>query len=296
MSDVEKYQDPARHSLAVWAQEADAAHTLATALCQTNFVPAAYKGKPADATACLLKGAELGLSPLAALSSINVIQGTPALSAMAMRALVQSQGHRIWIEESGDKKAVARGQRKGEEIIHESTWTIQRAERLGLTGKSNWKSQPEAMLIARATSEVARLVAADSLLGVGYSVEELTDDAPAPPPRTVKRAPVEPPPPTAELTGHEAVIDEAVKAVANVQSSLGGEVIDAEVVETGPPAEVMTQPQRAALHASFKEAGITDRTRRLAYASEVVGRTLATSAELTRQEASDVIDALKGDK
>jgi hypothetical protein len=58
----------------------------------------------------------------------------------------------------------------------------------------------------------------------------------------------------------------------------------------------MTQPQRAALHASFKEAGITDRTRRLAYASGVVGRTLATSAELTRQEASDVIDALKGDK
>ena len=281
MSDVEKYQEPVRHnSLAVWAHEADAAHKLATALCQTEFAPKHYRGKPGEATAALLKGAELGLSPLAALASINVIQGTPALSAMAMRALVQSQGHRIWVAESSDKKAVARGQRRGEEIVHESVWTMSRAERLGLTGKDNWRKQPEAMLIARATSEVARLVAADSLLGVGYSVEELTDEAPPEPPKTVRRA---------VRAAEPAAIEAEPTPVEVVAEVLGGEVIEPDE----PPADVMTQPQRAALHVAFKEAGITDRAKRLNYASEVVGRTLATSAELTKREASDVIDALK---
>jgi len=41
------------------------------------------------------------------------------------------------------------------------------------------------------------------------------------------------------------------------------------------------------------DLGITDRKARLNYASDVVGRTLATSAELTKAEASDVIDALE---
>ena len=39
----------------------------------------------------------------------------------------------------------------------------------------NWKKQPGAMLVARATSEACRLVAADAILGIGYSSEEIAD-------------------------------------------------------------------------------------------------------------------------
>jgi hypothetical protein len=207
-------------------------------------------------------------------------QGTPALTAQALRAVVQANGHTVWIEKSSDTEAVARGRRKGEDVTHESRWTIKRAERLGLTNKDNWRKQPEAMLIARATSEICRLVASDAILGVGYSVEELTDDAPAAPPKTVRR--------TVNAEGPPAIEAAEPTPVEVVAEVLGGEVIEPDA-----PADVMTQPQRAALHVAFKEAGITDRTKRLAYASEVVGRTLATSAELTKAEASDVIDALK---
>ncbi len=34
-----------------------------------------------------------------------------------------------------------------------SVWTIERAQQMGLLGKDQWKKQPDAMLVARATSE-----------------------------------------------------------------------------------------------------------------------------------------------
>jgi hypothetical protein len=66
-------------------------------------------------------------------------------------------------------------------------WTIDRAQKLGLTGKDNWKKQPESMLIARATSEVCRRIAADALLGLPYSVEEIADTVETEPQRTARR-------------------------------------------------------------------------------------------------------------
>jgi hypothetical protein len=90
---------------------------------------------------------------------------------------------------------------------------MDRAEKLGLTSRKgeNWKRQPIAMLIARATSECARLVAPETLLGLPYSAEELADGAfddaapdmpaangKAPARRTAqrRRQPETPPPPT----------------------------------------------------------------------------------------------------
>lgn len=309
MSEIELHQPAA--NLVAWAEEARAAHALATSICSTSFA-GAYKGKPQDATAAILKGAEIGLTPLASISAIHLIQGTPALSAMALRALVQSQGHHIWIEKSTDKECVAKGRRKDDpaDVEHVSRWTIARAERLGLTGKDNWRKQPEAMLIARATSEIARMVAADALLGIGYSVEELTDQEPAPPAKTVRRVGIAatdpdgtravkaaPPHATTSAIAEDVHLPElpaAVStdansdAVATVEATLGGEVID-----DGTPADVMSQAQRAKLHAAYRDAGITDRAKKLNYAIAVIGRDIASSAELTKAEAGDVIDALE---
>ncbi|MBQ1164468.1 hypothetical protein KBZ21_41525, partial [Streptomyces sp. A73] len=42
----------------------------------------------------------------------------------------------------------------------------------------NYKTQPQNMLLARATAECARLIAADVLMGMPYSAEELADAQP----------------------------------------------------------------------------------------------------------------------
>ena len=57
----------------------------------------------------------------------------------------------------------------------------------------------------------------------------------------------------------------------------------------------VTQDQLKALHASFNDAGITDRDARLDYCRNLIGREITTSNELTKAEASRVIEALKQD-
>lgn len=164
---------PGTTALMQWAQEADLAYQMAQKLAATSFVPQSLRGKPGDITAAILAGSELGLKPMATLKSIDVIQGTPALRAHAMRAVVQKQGHEIELVESTDTRCVMRGRRKGSETWQTVEWTIQRAAQMKLTEKAEWKKQPQNMLVARATGELCRLIAADALHGMPYVSEEL---------------------------------------------------------------------------------------------------------------------------
>lgn len=171
---VATYQPaPADNDLMAWVRDAERIENIANKLANTAFVPATLRGKPVEITAALLAGMELGLPPMAALRSMDVIQGTPALRAHAMRGLVQSKGHEIELIESTPDRCVMRGRRKGADDWQPVTWTIQRAAQLGLTGKPEWKKQPQTMLIARATGELCRLIAADALYAMPYAAEEL---------------------------------------------------------------------------------------------------------------------------
>lgn len=186
--------------LETWAFDLWQAKQIADRLVSTSFVPRTYSGRADEAAAAIMTGREIGLSPLAALRAIDIIQGTPAMRAITLRALVQSSGHEIWVEESTATRAVVRGRRRGSDKVETSEWSIDRARSMQLLGKDNWKKQPTAMLLARATSELARLIAADVLLGLPYSVEELDDVeqpeakqeslAPKRSTRTARRAPL----------------------------------------------------------------------------------------------------------
>lgn len=155
-----------------WAQAAEAAHGLAKALVHTSFVPKQYQGANAvgDATAAILFGAEVGLSPVTALQSIYVVHGSPEMYARAMVALALAHGHEIWTESESDTAVTVCGRRAGSDFIERVEWTIKRAERAGYAAgpKSNplYRSQPRVMLWARAASDVARRVAADVMAGI----------------------------------------------------------------------------------------------------------------------------------
>jgi hypothetical protein len=199
-------------ALMLWAMDAQEAYKVAISLVKTSFVPQTLRGKPEEAAAAILTGQEIGLSPMAALRSIDIIQGTPAMRAHALRGLVQSRGHEVWVEAASPTGAVVKGRRKGEQQVQESRWDIERAKGLKLLDKPNWKSQPQAMFVARATSELCRLVASDVLLGLPYSIEELDDAEPEPTvavKRTVKRqqAPTVEAPPLDDLTPPEPAQD-----------------------------------------------------------------------------------------
>jgi hypothetical protein len=170
--------------LQAWAAEARAASQIASSLARTTFVPMSMRGQHTDpdtaheitvgnVTAAILSGQELGLQPMASLRSMDIIQGVPALRAHAMRGLVQSHGHDVEVVSATPQKVVMRGKRKGKSRWQTVEWDLDRARLLGLTGKNEWKKQPQTMLTARATGEICRLIASDVLFAMPYAAEEL---------------------------------------------------------------------------------------------------------------------------
>lgn len=160
------------------AQAMSAAYELASKLANTALVPAMYQKKPDDATAAILYGAELGLNPIQSLQQIFVVQGKPAIYARTMVALLKTRGYLIETIESTDTSVTVRGTDPQTGIVEESTWTIDRAKKAGYTSNKKYDSDPQAMLYAKAATEVARKIAPDVLLGIAHSREELELDAP----------------------------------------------------------------------------------------------------------------------
>ena len=163
--------------LAAWAGAMGDAMTLAKGLAGTAFVPSHFQGKPADTAVAIMKGAALGLDPVAALESIYVISGKPALYARSMVALVLARGHEVWTEEADATSVTVRGRRHGSSHVEEPTWHTSRVKAAGLDRNRQYAAHPEAMLYARAAADVCRRIAPDVLAGLSYGVEELQEPA-----------------------------------------------------------------------------------------------------------------------
>jgi hypothetical protein len=152
------------------------AWVLAQKIAATEFVPPPLRGKPEAVLACILAGHEAGISPMQSLAKIHVIEGKPAMAAELMRALVLQHGHDIHFTETGNTRVTVTGARRGSERpATQITYTLDDAKRAGLADKPNWRRYPRAMLTARATAELCRMLFPDVLAGISYTIEELTD-------------------------------------------------------------------------------------------------------------------------
>jgi hypothetical protein len=155
------------------AADMDAAYRIAEVLCRTSFAPQHFRGKPEEATVAILYGQGIGMDPQTALQNLYVISGKPALYARAMVAIVLGAGHEVWTEVSTDECVTVCGKRKGTENVERAEWTIERAKKAGYTTNKKYQTDPQAMLYARASGDIARHIAPDALLGMAYNVEEL---------------------------------------------------------------------------------------------------------------------------
>lgn len=145
----------------------------------TEFVPPGLRGNLPAILACVATGRELGIGDMVALKSIHIIDGKATFSAELMVQLVRRRGHSITGEVS-DGSATVTGTRADNGDTMTATWTTQMAERAGLLSKQNWRKYPEAMLWARAASQLCRMLFADCFAGATYTPEELEDSGPEP--------------------------------------------------------------------------------------------------------------------
>lgn len=266
--------------LVEWAEGLAAAHRIASALCVTAFAPAHFKNKPEEAAAAILYGAEIGFTPTQALQNLYVIGGKPAMYARPMVALVQGAGHDVWTEEKSDESVTVCGRRRGSEHVTRETWTTARAQRAGYTSNKKYQTDPQAMLYARAASDVCRQIAADVLAGIGYTVEEM------------------------QLTEPDEEAKAKPRGMSAVRAAVKPEP-DPEPQADEVTGEVVEEPSKAATAQMFALFGERDdmpdgrttegRAYRLDYCSQVLGREVASSKDLSADDVSAIIDQLQAD-
>ena len=155
----------------------------------SGLAPKGIQSREAIFTAIQM-GLEVGLTPMAALQNIAVINGRPSIWGDAQLAIVRGTGQvevfDEWFEQGGkrlprnpvtytdDTAAVCRVKRRGYEP-NEVSFSVADAKTAGLWGKDGpWRQYPFRMLRFRARSFALRDQFGDALKGI-LSAEELRD-------------------------------------------------------------------------------------------------------------------------
>ena len=171
--------------------QADVLGPTALVAAASSLAPDALRGKPHDALIVLMAGRELGLQPMQSMRMLRVIKGNVTMAADATVALVRRSGDCVeWrLVESTAQRATYTTRRKGDTEPTTLTWTIEQAQRAGLTGGTGWRSYPEAMLRARCAAALARIVYPDLVAGI-YDPDELAQPLEQPKPAPIVEQPV----------------------------------------------------------------------------------------------------------
>lgn len=187
---------------------------LSRGVASTEFVPRGIRctcGKPNDCScggvartsAAILAGRELGLPPMTGLSATHVIEGSVGISAEMMRSLILQAGHEVEVLEFSRTACRIRGRRAGSEVWTEASFTIQEAAQTivfiskakgwgPLSEKPQYQSWPAEMLLARATTRLARMVFPDVIHGMrsNEELQDMTEGEEAPPQVEAPSAPM----------------------------------------------------------------------------------------------------------
>lgn len=204
---------------------------MAQAVHAASMAPKGFT-KPEQIMVAMMHGMEVGLTPMAALQSIAVVNGMPTIWGDGALGLVRASGllDDFAEEVTGDGMAMVatctvRRVRQRSPVVR--TFSAEDAKRAGLWGKSGpWQSYPRRMLQMRARSYALRDGFADVLRGL-HVHEEARDITPYSETHTV---------PSERVT--IAALEAQAEDVADVDPETG------EVAPSEPeaPEETVSQP------------------------------------------------------
>lgn len=155
---------------------------LADGLARSSMVPPDFRNKPDNVMVALSAGMPLGLSPLACVASVAVINGRPTLWGDAVMAQVLAHPSLVSIKEEatgdiekGDRAwsiTITREIRKGTEQTITRTFSVADAKKANLWKKAGpWSNYPDRMIYNRARAFALRDLFADVLAGVSLAAD-----------------------------------------------------------------------------------------------------------------------------
>lgn len=303
-----------------WAQEFADVYRVSEALAKTPFVPKEMMGKTADVAAAIMRGRELGLDPFDALGSVYVVHGRVGYYAEFMRRRIIQAGHKFRVVESTDSRCIVEGTRAGDSEASRATFTAEQAKKAGI----NLGNYPADKLLARATSRLCRQHFPDVLAG-SVIAEDLmdglipTDDVAEPAPvkkataaiqrkratAPAKAASTQPPDAPKKSAQPDPDLDDLLdepeptpapapaEPTVDDTDALLDDAIEAETVEVPEPVELITAAQLKKLAILLRQGGFDTREASHAFVATAVNREIGSAKELTKDEASTVIDILE---
>ncbi|OZG52787.1 recombinase RecT [Pseudoscardovia suis] len=247
---------------------------MAKALSHSAMFAKRFNGNPADVLGAVMLGKSMGIEPISALTSINVINGTPTASAMLIAALIRRAGHRIDYQRDEKRLVVSCTITRADDGSSVTeTWSMDRAKRMGLAGRGMWAKDPMTMLSWRALTSAARLAVPDVVLGLAYTPEEIQSSAQHVTARVVPDAP-----PT-----HAPQSD--LNAPLGVEPDDPGQV-DGFGMDDAQDAAMDPMEARAWVHGSMARAGVRSAAQAMLVLKDLTGRDgLADTDGLTDGEA-----------
>ena len=163
-------------SASLMPQTFEQKYQMANVLVKSGLLPQGLNS-PEKVCVALQWGHELGLSPMVAVNNIAVINGKPTLSADIMAAVAKRSpeyGGIEWIKNSETEAEckITRILTNGKTESITSHFTIEDAQKAGLTGKDVWRKYPKRMLKHRCLSYGLKDMFPDILAGL-YTPEEM---------------------------------------------------------------------------------------------------------------------------
>lgn len=188
-------------------------YRMADIFAKSTMVPKTYQGNPSNVMVAMMWGRELGLTPMASLTGIAVINDTPSVWGDALPGLCyaakDANGQSLvedhieeWEGEGMDMVAICKVKRRGQTSYHEERFSMQDAQRAGLLNKQTYKAYPKRMCMNRARAFAFRTKFADVLRGL--AIAEEVQDIPVQSPST-QPAPTSEPKFSADLLEETAV-------------------------------------------------------------------------------------------
>ena len=217
---------------------------LSELIAASGMAPKDMKEAPQIAVA-IMHGLEVGLTPMAALQSIAVVNGRPSVWGDGAIGLVRASGLLEDFDEGlngeGDKRvAYCKVKRKGEKKVLERTFSWEDAKKAGLTSKTGpWQNYPNRMLVLRARAFALRDQFADVLRGLSIR-EEMEDVAREDDARDVtpsRPTPIEPP-------SSETIIDVPVDSGVAPKEAAGQDAEDKPALPPQPSSASTPSPEQ----------------------------------------------------
>jgi hypothetical protein len=145
---------------------------LGQVLAQSGYFSDAKQA--AQAAVKVMAGEELGLGPVASMTGIHLVQGKVTVGANLLAALVRNHpDYDYEVREHTEQVCVIEFTYKGKPA-GTSSFSMEDAQRAGLTKNTTWKSYPKAMLYARAISQGVRWYCPNAASGTPvYTPDEL---------------------------------------------------------------------------------------------------------------------------